>query len=282
MTGTSTSSPMTATTRSVTTTRGITATVRVFDHAPNEPAAHDPVVFFHGFSGLFDDEPLLSELATGRTVFAPVLPGYGPEDPASGEHQIDDMLELTLHGWDLVDALGISPETTVHLIGHSMGAMIAAEMAAVAPTRVSRLGLISPLGLWNPQHPIADIFSLLPFEFPGLLFHDAEQGTALLAGGRSFDDPKAIESFQVRNSRRLGFAGKLLFPIPNRRFSKRAYRIGMPTDLVWGAHDRLTPTNAYAAAWTEAIKTSTTTVIANAGHYVTLERPPACAAALLA
>jgi len=34
------------------------------------------------------------------------------------------------------------------LVGHSMGGMNAAEMAAVAPREVERLGLIAPAGLW--------------------------------------------------------------------------------------------------------------------------------------
>ena len=46
-----------------------------------------------------------------------------------------------------------------------------------------RLVLIAPLGLWLDDHPITDIYSLLPFEFPPLLFHDPAAGTALMAGG---------------------------------------------------------------------------------------------------
>ena len=37
-------------------------------------------------------------------VFAPELPGYGE---STGEELLEDMLDFTLHGWDVVDALGI-------------------------------------------------------------------------------------------------------------------------------------------------------------------------------
>ena len=64
-----------------------------------------------------------------------------------------------------------------------MGAMIAAEMAALSPTSYTSLTLIDPLGLWLDEHPIIDIYTLLPFEFPPTLFHDPDAGTALMAGG---------------------------------------------------------------------------------------------------
>ncbi len=83
------------------------------------------------------------------------------------------MLDFTLHTWDVVDALGLKDPI---LVGHSMGGMIAAEMAAIAPNDVSRLALICPAGLWLDDHPIVDVFSTLPFEMPALLFHDAEAG----------------------------------------------------------------------------------------------------------
>ena len=67
-----------------------------------------------------------------------------------------DMLDFTLHSWDVVEALGLKNPI---LVGHSMGGMIAAEMAALAPNDVSRLALICPAGLWLDDHPIVDIFS---------------------------------------------------------------------------------------------------------------------------
>ncbi len=51
------------------------------------------------------------------------------------------MLDFALHTWDVVDALKLKDPI---LVGHSMGGMIAAEMAAIAPHDVTRLGLICP------------------------------------------------------------------------------------------------------------------------------------------
>ena len=159
------------------------------------------------------------------------------------------MLDFTLHGWDCADALGLERP---HVVGHSMGGMIAAEMCAVDNRRAASLSLIAPAGMWLDEYPIADIFGVLPFELPGLLFHDPVAGAALLTGGMDFTDPEALVEFFIRNARQLGTAGKMLFPIPNRRLSKRIYRLTAPTLLVWGESDKLIPP-VYAERWQELV-----------------------------
>ena len=257
----------------VTTRRGIAVEVAV-----TGPADGAPVVFLHGFVGPLAGEPLAAALGSaGYRVHAPVWPGYS--DSALGEEQIEDMLDFALHGADIVTALQLP--RAPHLVGHSMGGMIAAEMAALAPGAYDRVALLAPLGLWLDAHPITDIYTLLPFEFPQWLFHDPVAGTAMMTGGASIDfgDPQAIQRFLIGNSRRLGTAGKILFPIPNRRLSKRLYRITNPTLVVWGDDDRLLPP-VYADAWARALPDSTRVTISDAGHMLPYEQPADVAAAL--
>lgn len=267
-------SSLTSTT--VTTRRGIEAEVLV-----GGPESGAPVVFLHGFAGHLGGEPMLVALAeAGWRVHAPVWPGYY-ELP--GETVIEDMLDFALHGADVVEALGLglsNGQAAPHLVGHSMGGMIAAEMAALAPYGYAGLVLVAPLGLWLDESPIPDIYSLLPFEFPPMLFSDVERGVQLLAGGgHDFDDVQAIQRFLIGNSRRLGTAGKILFPIPNRRLSKRLYRVTNPTLLVWGDDDKLVG-EAYAAAWSAAIGGSTSATIPRAGHMAPYEKPAEVAQAI--
>ena len=252
----------------ITTRRGITCDVLVA--SPSGGDAAGSVVSFHGTAGPLGGEPMLAELASRFAVYAPIWPGYSEH---GGEEKLEDMQDFTLHGADVVEALGV---TRPHLIGHSMGGMVVAEMAAAAPGAYDRVALISPLGLWLDDHPIADIYSLLPFEFPPLLFHDAAAGTALMAGGLDFNDTEAIKTFLIANSRRLGTAGKVLFPIPDRRLSKRAYRITNPTLLVWGDDDRYVP-GPYIEAWQSAIASSELEIIPEAGHMAPYEQPVAVA-----
>ena len=233
----------------------------------------DDVVFVHGAGGLVGHDDFLGRLASSYRVHAPELPGYGE---SIGEELLEDMLDFTLHGWDVVDALGLERP---HLVGHSMGGMIAAEMACVSPERVRSLSLVAPAGMWLDEHPIPDIFGVLPFDLPGLLFHDPASGAAALTGGVDFSDMDALVAFFIENARRLGTAGKMLFPIPNRRLSKRVYRLSAPTALVWGESDRLIPL-VYAERWQELIPQATLATVAEAGHMALIERPDEVAAAI--
>ena len=213
-------------------------------------------------------DPLIAALATKYRVSAPLLPGYGR---SAGEDGLRDMLDITLHALDVLDALKLKKPIVV---GHSMGGMIAAEMAAVARTEVVKLCLLAPAGLWMDDHPIADIFAKLPYELPGLLFHDAEAGGKLLAPAGDMNDAEFLKQFLVMNARRLGMAGKILFPIPDRGLGQRLQRIRAKTLIVWGAEDVLIPP-VYGHAFKKAISNSKLVRVARAGHAVGQERPAA-------
>lgn len=232
------------------------------------------LLFIHGAGGLEgNQDELLERLAQSYRISAPELPGYGD---STGEELLEDMLDFTLHGWDVVDALGLERP---HVVGHSMGGMIAAEMASVVPQRPASLTLIAPAGMWLDEHPIADIFATLPHELPGLLFHDPVAGAAALTGGVDFSDIDALVAFFIVNAKRLGTAGKMLFPIPNRRLSKRIYRLTAPTLILWGESDRLIPP-VYAQHWQSSIPGSDLVMIGDAGHMAPLEQPDEVAAAI--
>jgi len=256
-----------------TTARGIVCRVLV-----GGPEAGPPVVALHGTGGHLGGEPMLQALAAaGFRVASPVWPGFGSEP---GETLLDDMLDFALHGADVVRALGWS-DRRPNLVGHSFGGMIAAEMAALSPASYGRLVLVDALGLWLDEHPIPDLFALLPFEFPGLLFQEAATGAALLTGGTDFADNEAVKAFLIANSRRLGTAGKILFPIPDRHVGRRLYRVANPTLVVWGESDRFTPV-VYGHEWVRRLPAARLVEIEGAGHMTPYERPDAAAAVIAA
>lgn len=231
-----------------------------------EGGSGTPLVFLHGAGGALQGDPFLAKLAQKYHVYAPLLPGYGDSEECP---ELRDMLDFTLHTWDVVDALGLKNPI---LVGHSMGGMIAAEMAAVAPHDVTRLGLICPAGLWLNDHPIPDLFATMPYEYPQLLFHNVEVGAALMTAGVALDDPEWLKAFLVTNARQLGMAGKILFPIPDRGLSSRLYRIKAKTLLIWGDSDKLI-SPIYAEAWKKGIRGAELVAIPEAGHMVTIEKP---------
>jgi pimeloyl-ACP methyl ester carboxylesterase len=240
-------------------------------HAPVrylEGGAGEPLVFFHGAGGMTESDPILAELSSRFHVYAPFIPGYGETEECES---MRDMLDFALHGWDVVEALGLKNPI---LVGHSMGGMIAAEMAALAPNDVSRLALICPAGLWLDDHPIVDMFSLMPYEMPKYLFHDPEKGAAAMTSGLDMSDPKFLQTYLVRNARQLGMAGKLLFPIPDRGLAERLYRVKAKTVIVWGESDKMIPP-VYGPAFQKAIAGSKLVNVPEAGHMVVMEQPGA-------
>lgn len=238
-----------------------------------EGGSGQPLVFLHGAGGVTTEDPFLARLAERYHVHAPLLPGYGDSAECAN---LRDMLDVTLHSWDVVAALGLKDPI---LVGHSMGGMIAAEMAALAPNDVSRLALICPVGLWLDDHPIPDIFSTLPFEMPALLFHDVAAGSALMTAGLALDDPGFLQTYLVTNARQLGMAGKILFPIPERGLAQRLYRIRARTLLIWGDSDRLIPP-VYAQGFKHAIAGAQLVSVPEAGHMIHWEKSAACVEAI--
>ena len=238
-----------------------------------EAGEGDPLVFLHGAGGLELEEKFLNALAQNFHVYAPLLPGYGDSEECA---ELRDMLDFTLHTWNVVDALDVKDPI---LAGFSMGGMIAAEMAAVCPNDISRLILISPAGLWLDDHPIPDLFSMLPFELPQYLFHDEAAGAKAIGANVELTDPAFLQVFLVRNARQLGAAGKILFPIPERGLAGRLYRIKAKTLLIWGESDRLMPP-VYAHAFRSALPHADLVLIPAAGHMVTFERTGAVSDAI--
>ena len=59
----------------------------------------------------------------------------------------------------------------------------------------------------------------------------------------------------------------------------RLHRIDVPTQLIWGAQDRVV-TVEYGRKWQQAIAGAQMVVIDNAGHYPQIEHPDQFVAAL--
>lgn len=219
-----------------------------------------PLLFLHGAGGPMDGAPFLDDLARHFTVFAPAHPGFGPGE---GIEHLDDVLDFTLYYLDFLEEVGIEKP---HVVGHSLGGMLAAEMAALAPQLLNRLVLICPAGLWLDAVPIPDFFTFSPEQLVRSALHDPKGpvGKALLAQLR---DPRlALSSYRC-----LASAGKFLWPIPEKGLRKRIHRVKLPTLVIWGASDGLIPT-VYADAFHASIPGSQVAILNGAGHLPMLEQ----------
>lgn len=92
----------------------------------------------------------LAGLQHGHTVLAWDAPGYGESEPLPmAEPRAQDYGRRV---WQWLDALDL-PESPLTLVGHSLGALMAAAAAVQRPERVERLVLLSPAQGYGQAEP---------------------------------------------------------------------------------------------------------------------------------
>lgn len=238
------------------------------------------LLFLHGAGGVPAWDGVLPLLSRAFHVHAPLLPGFGR---SAGIEHLEDQLDLFLHGFDVLEALGLERP---YVVGESLGGWMAAEMAALRPKEIGRLALAAPVGLWRDEAPVADMFGMMPHELVPYLFHDqnAQAAQAMHAVTNLFSerDDRTEEQVEFLIALVRGFrtAAKFLFPVPERGLERRLPRIAAPTLVVWGTHDRFVPP-LHARLFAERIPNAQVEMIENAGHLLGLEKPEPYARALV-
>ena len=230
-----------------------------------------PLVYFHSIHDRGGRSGFVDRLARRFRVHAPLHPGV---QGSTGVETLDDLLDLTLAYDELLDALGLE---RAHLVGHFFGAMIAAEVAALAPRRVSRLVLISPLGLWRDDAPSADVLILPAEDLQAVLWRDPGSEAARRWAALPEHDAENVAA-QLESIQRRAAMGKFVWPIPDKGITRRLHRIAAPTLVLWGDADRANPV-VYAEEWQRRIKGAALQVVPG-GHMLHHESPDACAAAV--
>jgi pimeloyl-ACP methyl ester carboxylesterase len=222
-----------------------------------------PLVWLHAANGIDGDHPLVNELIGAFSVVAPLAPGF---DDLTELDEVNDIHELAMHYDDLFEALGLDEATVV---GHSFGAMIAAELAAHYPNRVRELVLIAPVGLWNDDYPVVDFFAIPLPELPGMLFADPAYVAAATPPDAEPDDLD-VEAL-VTLVRGMTSVAKFLWPIPDRGLGRRLDRLRASTLVVFGAEDAIVPPR-YADDFVAGIPNAAKVIVPGAGHMAPIER----------
>lgn len=213
----------------------------MFEVDLSEAGQGPPLLYLHG---IWDgpDNPLVAALQRDFTVVEPKIPGFGK---TSGEEHLRDIHDAVYFFLDLLDQLGCEG---VPLVGHCLGGMFAAELAASQPARFSHVVLIAPFGMWSDDRPSLDFFPATPDELALALYGssgpDGIAGTSVLRPGSS--EPEGLTDEQrmerrLERARALASAARFLWPIPNRGLAKRAHRLPPSTLLVWGTEDGVVP-----------------------------------------
>ncbi|MEX0785157.1 MAG: alpha/beta hydrolase [Dehalococcoidia bacterium] len=236
----------------------------MFQTSLYQAGSGDPLLFLHGSPGLRQG-PYLEQLAEQFTVYAPLHPGVGE---STGLDHIDDIVDLALYYYDLMDELGLE---SAHVVGHSLGGMLGAEMAALCPHRVRRLVLTNPVGLWRDEEPVLDFFTLSAEQLLPYIVHDVESETVKQAFARP-DSPDAMMEGMFQRMQALTAAGKFLWPIPDKGLKRRIHRIQAPTLILWGESDRLVPPS-YAEDFRSRIRDSRVVILKECAHLPMIEKP---------
>jgi pimeloyl-ACP methyl ester carboxylesterase len=228
--------------------------------------------FLAGFGGLPRWIPCLDALARERTVIVPSLPGFPGGD--RGHIVLDNHLDWVLAVRQLLQKAGLDG---ADLAGSSVGASLAAEIAAIWPLAVRRLALIAPWGLFDEKEPMTDPWAQRAPEVPALLCADPERWSQLKSEPEGVNSPEwPIEQVRANEA-----AARAFWPLGNTRLEKRLPLIEAPTLLIWGAEDHVVP-RSYADRFAAGIAGRTEIrTIPGAGHLAELDKPDEVAAAIL-
>jgi pimeloyl-ACP methyl ester carboxylesterase len=225
-----------------------------------------PLLYLHPAPGLHWD-PFLERLAQDRTVYAPEVPGTTAGQP-DAIRAVDDLWDLVLVYEEAFRKLGLERPS---VIGQSFGGMLASELAAHFTGLFERMVLLSPIGLWRDDAPVANWVAKAPEELPGLLFHDP-QGEAAQAVLALPEDPDAMVAAISAQVWGVGCSAKFVWPIPEKGLAKRLHRIETPTLVIWGKQDALV-SSVYAEEFGQRIAGSRVEVLDECGHIPQAEQP---------
>jgi pimeloyl-ACP methyl ester carboxylesterase len=227
-----------------------------------------PVLFLHGGGGAPSWLAFMARLATKFDVIVPEHPGFGESDTPIWLDTIADLANFYLDFLDELDLDG------VHLVGHSLGGWIAADLAVRNTARLASLALVASAGIHVMGVEQVDTFLSNEEQRVRDLFHDQRLADEALARALRPE----FEDVALKNRT---ITAKLVWQPRSHdpQLQKWLHRIDVPTLLIWGDHDRLFPKD-HAFAYARLIPGAKAVIIADCGHLAHVEKPDACAAEL--
>jgi pimeloyl-ACP methyl ester carboxylesterase len=231
-----------------------------------------PILYLHG-SGLTRRWlPLYGLLAERHDVLVPEHPGFGDTLRPAWYRDLRDMV---LHYDALLDAFALED---VHVVGHSFGAHLAAELASLFPRRARSLTLIAPPPLPYPGY---EPQSVVPVPTTDAELATAHESDALLFNGNADAYPEYLAADDM---------GGALAPLersdadlpgtwddePSLTLYRRLDRVRVPAQVLVPDEDRIIDPGSFPA-WADHLPEAGTHLVSGGehptGHLLIVQEP---------
>lgn len=242
----------------------LTTGVRL-QYAEQGDSAGHPVILLHGYTdSWFSYSRVLPSLSSTYHTYALSQRGHGDsERPASGYTMPDFAADVVA----FMDAMGL-PQAT--LVGHSMGSLVAQEVALAAPERVTRLILIGSATNMRSEDvlQLQQEVNALDDPVPPQFAREFQVSTIYHSVPDDFLDRAVAESLKLpARVWRAALAGQLA--VDN---TAQINRIQMPTLVLRGDHDTIF-SRAAQDALVAGLANAVLKVYSETGHALHWERP---------
>ena len=222
-----------------------------------------PLLYLHSAGGETEWMPFHAELAKHFRVYLPAHPGFAL---SGGLEQITDIHDMVWHYVDLLAALKLE---RVPVVGFSLGAWLAMELAVLRPQLVDKMVLVNAAGVRIPNARMAELFIDDFDEMRKLLFFDpANEVLIKQAMPLSIDDSRILMWLRAREATaRVGWNPYLHNP----KLQQHLHRIAAPTLVLWGRQDKLIPL-PHGEFLAEKIPGAKLEIFENCGHMLPFEK----------
>ena len=234
------------------------------------------LVLLHGMGASWqwwlENIPTLSRY---HRVIAVDLPGFGNSEP------LPPPAEMSAHAHTIGELLGQLGVRSATVAGHSMGGLVALEMATANRELVRNLVLVGAGGVPMTERHLRIVLVMLRFFCVILRLRFVRRVLATKPSVRrvmlraAFRDPDVMSAELAAQTMPLLNAPGFIDAVAASGRAVRACvpeKICCPVLLVWGEHDRLSPVHC-ARDMHERLPDSELVVLGSAGHTVPIERP---------